>query len=406
MPSFAYEAAGPDGAIGRGVVEAPNRSAAVERILALGRTPVRIVEQGEAAPASFVGGARFLPIWGLAEQRLTLLQEFGTLLRAGLGVERALLAMQALSSSARTKAALQNLLEGLRAGEPLSVAMRRADQLFPDATRRMIVAGEASGRLPDVMKRIADAEARNKELKDRAVSAMIYPALLVVVMFAVLVMIFTVVVPRLEPLFAQSGEALPWPAAILLAISGFFNAYGTPFAIVLVLILVGLVYALRQPGARVAIDRWALRSRLLLDIPRRFYGAQFGRNLSMLLEGGMPLNRALETAQSAISNTHIRQRLAGAVELVRQGRTLKSALEVTDVLPRAIVEFAAVGEETGKLPSMMSEAADILDRDVQTKLDRLSALLLPAVTIFLGLVVAAIMSGVVTGILAANDLAL
>ncbi|MBP6012578.1 MAG: type II secretion system F family protein [Alphaproteobacteria bacterium] len=406
MPSFAYEAAGPDGAIGRGVVEAPNRSAAVERILALGRTPVRIVEQGEAAPASFAGGARLLPVWGLAGQRLTLLQEFGTLLRAGLGVERALLAMQALSSSSRTKSALQNLLEGLRAGEPLSVAMRRADQLFPDATRRMIVAGEASGRLPEVMKRIADAEARNKELKDRAISAMIYPALLVVVMFAVLVMIFTVVVPRLEPLFAQSGEALPWPAAILLAISGFFNAYGTLFAIVLVLSLVGLVYALRQPGARVAIDRWSLRSRLLLDIPRRFYGAQFGRNLSMLLEGGMPLNRALETAQSAISNTHIRQRLAGAVELVRQGRTLKAALEVTDVLPRAIVEFAAVGEETGKLPSMMGEAADILDRDVQTKLDRLSALLLPAVTIFLGLVVAAIMSGVVTGILAANDLAL
>ena len=155
-----------------------------------------------------------------------------------------------------------------------------------------------------------------------------------------------------------------------------------------------------------ALDRWSLRTRLLLDIPRRFFGVQFARNLAMLLEGGMPLNRALETAQSSISNTHIRQRLASAVELVRQGKTLKAALEVTDVLPRAIVEFAAVGEETGRLPAMMSEAADILDRDVQTKLDRLSALLLPAVTILLGLVVAAIMSGVVSGILAANDLAL
>ena len=405
MPSFAYEAAGPDGAIGRGVVEAPNRSAAVERILALGRTPVRIVEQGEAGAPS-LGGTSLLLAWGLSTQRLTLLQEFSTLLRAGLSVERALLAMQALATTARTKSALQSLLEGLRAGEPLSAAMRRADQLFPESIRRLIVAGEASGRLPDVMKRIADAEARNKELKERAISAMIYPALLVVVMLGVLIMIFTVVVPRLEPLFAQSGEALPWPAAILLAVSWFFNSYGMVLAIVLALCLIALLYILRQPGTRVALDRWVLRTRLMLDIPRRFFGVQFARNLSMLLDGGMPLNRALETTQSAISNTHVRQRLAGAVELVRQGKTLKSALEVTDVLPRAIVEFAAVGEETGRLPAMMNEAADILDRDVQTKLDRLSALLLPAVTIVLGLVVAAIMSGVVSGILAANDLAL
>ena len=405
MPSFAYEAAGPDGAIGRGVVEAPNRSAAVERILALGRTPVRIVEQGEAT-AGFGTGASLLPAWGIAQERLNLLQEFSTLLRAGLSVERALQAMQALSASTRTKAALQNLLEGLRAGEPLSAAMRRTDQLFPESIRRLIVAGEASGRLPEVMKRIADAEARNKALKERAISAMIYPALLVVVMLGVLVMIFTVVVPRLEPLFAQSGEALPWPAAILLAVSWFFNAYGTILGVLLAIGLVGLLYVLRQPGTRVMLDRWSLRTRLLLDVPRRYFGVQFARNLAMLLEGGMPLNRALETVQSSIANTHVRQRLAGAVELVRQGKTLKSALEVTDVLPRAIVEFAAVGEETGRLPAMMSEAADILDRDVQTKLDRLSALLLPAVTIVLGLVVAAIMSGVVSGILAANDLAL
>ncbi|NOT41708.1 MAG: type II secretion system F family protein [Alphaproteobacteria bacterium] len=405
MPSFAYEAAGPDGAIGRGVIDAPNRGAAVERILALGRTPLRVVEQDTSGATGFAT-ARLLPEFGLAADRLGLLRELGTLLQAGLGVERALLAMQGLTTRRRSKAAAQAMLEGLRAGEPLSGAMRRAGSLFAEPMRRLVAAGEASGRLPDVMTRLAVAEARNKELSDRAVSAMIYPALLVIVMIIVLAIIFTSVIPRLEPLFAQSGDALPWPAAVLLGVSQFFNAHGTLVVVALIAALGGLIYLLRQPAAQVALARWSFRSRLLLDIPRRMHAAQFGRNVAMLLNGGMPLNRALETAQAAVGNVHLKQRLSGAIELVRQGKSLKAALEASDALPRAIMEFAAIGEETGRLAPMLNEAADILDRDVQTNLDRLSALLLPAVTIVLGLVVAGIMSGVVSGILAANELAL
>ncbi len=404
MPSFAYEAAGPDGAIGRGVIDAPNRSAAVERILALGRTPVRIVEQDGAA-AGFAP-TRLLPEFGIANDRLTLLREFGTLLQAGLSVERALTAMQSLTTRTRAKRAVQGMLEGLRAGEPLSGAMRRAGALFPEPMRRLVAAGETSGRLPEVMARLAVGEARNKELSDRALSAMIYPALLVVVMIIVLGIIFTTVIPRLAPLFEQSGDALPWPTAILVAVSQFLNAYGTVFFIAVVAALGALLYGLQQPGVQVALGRWALRSRLLLDIPRGMHAAQFGRNVAMLLSGGMPLNRALETAQAAVANVHLKQRLSGAIELVRQGKSLKAALGASDTLPRVLVEFAGVGEETGKLGPMLDQAADILDRDVQTKLDRLSALLLPAVTIVLGLVVAGIMSGVVSGILAANEIAL
>lgn len=404
MPSFAYEAAGPDGAIGRGVIEAASRSAAVERLLASGRTPVRLVEHdGASAPPET---ARVLPAFGIAGERLALLREFGTLLQAGLSVERALTALQGLTARARSKSAVQALLAGLRAGEPLSVAMRRADVLFPEPMRKLVAAGEASGRLGDVVTRLAAAETRNKELSDRAISAMIYPALLVVVMLIVLTIIFTTVVPRLAPLFAQSGDALPWPAAVLLGISQFLNGYGTLSAIVAGVALLGLLYGLRQPAARVAVGRWLLKSRLFFDIPRGMHAAQFARNVAMLLNGGMPLNRALETAQAAIGNVHLKQSLSGAIELVRQGKSMKTALEASGALPRILLEFAGVGEETGRLAPMLDQAADILDRDVQTKLDRLSALLLPAVTIVLGLVVAAIMGGVVSGIMAANELAL
>jgi len=406
VPNFAYEAASPGGAIVRGVIDAPTRSAAVERILAQGRTPTRVVEQSGDAPSTSAERRSLLPAWGLAADRLTMLRELSLLLRAGLSVERALVAMQGMTTKPRVKHVLQSLLDGLRGGDALSSAMRRADHLFPETTRKLVAAGEASGKLPDVMTRLATTAERTAQLRERVVSALIYPALLVIVMFAVLVVIFTVVLPRLEPLFAQSGAALPWPTAMLLAISGFFNAYGTFVAVVLVALLIGGLYAIRQPEMQLRLDRYATRTRFLLDIPQNYAAAQFCRNLGMLLDGGLPLNRALESAEGAIANRHMRRQAAKVSDAVRQGRPLKAALESAAVFPRLTVEFAAVGEETGRLGAMLNEAADILDGDVRTKLDRLSALLLPVVTIVLGAIVAAIMTGVVSGILSANDLAL
>jgi general secretion pathway protein F len=214
------------------------------------------------------------------------------------------------------------------------------------------------------------------------------------------------VLPRLEPMFAESGAALPWPAVALLAVSHLFNDYGLVLALGSAGLFAMLLYTLRQTWAQVALDQHTLQAGYLLKIPQHYQAAQFCRNLSMLIDGGMPLNRALETAQDAVTNSFVRHRLGQVIGKVKHGRTLKSAIEEAGVFPRIVVEFVAVGEETGRPGPMLHEAAEILDRDVQVKLDRLSALLLPAVTIVLGLVVAGIMSGVVSGILAANDLAL
>lgn len=406
MPTFVYDATSATGGATRGTIEAPSRGVAVERLLAQGQTPVRLVEQTGGAGAGTAASGRLTPLFGLASDRLEILRELSLLLRAGLGVERALIAMQGLTTKARVRAALSQMLDGLRGGEPLSAAMQRAGHLFPETVRKLVASGEASGRLPDVMARLAETHARSRELSDKVVSALIYPALLVVVMLGVLVVIFTVVLPRLEPLFAQSRDALPWPTAVLLAISYFVNGYGWWL---LVAIIVGAVVtgqALRRPETKLALDRFALSSRFTLDLPRRYQAAQFCRNLAMLIDGGMPLNRALESAEAAVSNRFMRGAMAKLLDDVRQGRSLHAALEGTQVFPRLAIEFAAVGEETGRIGAMLNEAADVLDRDVRTQIDRLSALLLPAVTIVLGAIVAVIMTGVVSGILAANDLAL
>lgn len=408
VPKFAYEAANPEGGIARGVVEAPSRSAAVERILARGATPVSLKEHADGAapahgPAFSIGD--LLPRMFAASDRLAIVRELATLLRAGLSVERALVVMQELARSPRLKATLSRLTDALRGGQPLSAAMAAADEIFPESMRKLVAAGEASGRLAEVMARLSASLSRTKGLRDRAVSAMIYPALLTVVMISVLIMIFTVVLPRLEPLFEQAGKALPWPAAVLLAVSHVLKDYGLVIVALLIAGVAGLIWLLRQAEVRLALDRWQLRTRLLLKLPLRYQTAQFCRNLGMLLDGGLPLNRALEATQAAVANRFMRASLTGVLDAVRQGASLKAAMARADIFPPLALEFAAVGEETGRLATMLTEAADIFDAEVQTRLDQLSALLLPVVTIVLGLFVAAIMTGVVTGILAANDLA-
>jgi general secretion pathway protein F len=405
MPNFSYEAASADGHIVRGVLDAPSRASAVERLLAQGQTPIHVSEAGEGGRRSWRGAAALFPRLSLESERLALVRELSILLRAGLTVERALMAMHGAMANVRLKALLARLTEGLRAGQPLSSAMAQAPDLFPDAMRKLVAAGEMSGRLPDVLTRLATAQARNKELRDRAVSALIYPALLTMVMFFVLIMIFTVVIPRLEPLFVQAGNELPWPAVILLAISHFFNSFGLLVTVLLIAALGAALYYLRQPHMLLALDRAAVTSRFVLQLPLRYEAAQFCRNLGMLLDGGLPLNRALEAAQAASSNRFVRERLNVVLDGVRQGASLKAAIGRMAVFPPLMIEFAAVGEETGRLPAMLNEVANIFDGEVQTRLDRLSALLLPTVTIALGLIVAVIMTGVVSGILAANDLA-
>jgi general secretion pathway protein F len=406
VPVFNYEAASKDGSLTRGAIEAPTRSLAVEKILGQGQTPIRVTEQAGG------GAVRLLPALAMptamasTRTRVTLLQELSVLLKAGLTVERALATLVALSSNQRTRDLIESVLESLRGGEPLSGALRRGGEMFPEPMRRLVAAGEASGRLPEVIMRIAESEVKSKRLSDKVISAMIYPALLVVTMLAVLTLIFTSVLPQLEPLFEESGAALPWPAATLLAVSHLFEQFGMAIAGILVLMLAASLYLLRQPATRIALDRHAITARYLLNIPLYYQSAQFCRNLAMLVEGGMPLNRALEAAQQTISNSYMRSKLGAVIGRVKHGRTLKSAMEEASVFPRIAIEFVAVGEETGRISPMLQEAAEIFERDVETRLERLSSLLLPAVTILLGLIVAGIMSGVVSGIFAANDLAL
>jgi general secretion pathway protein F len=399
---FAFEAVDRSGALVRGQIEAQGRALAVEQLISSGQTPVSLVEHSvkTAGLENLLAVARFD-----RPNLLNMIRELSSLVGAGLALERALAVMEGLAASPATAHAIGQVRGQLQAGEPLSRGIR---PLLPSGSahiEHLLAAGEASGHLPAVLQNLTRNLERQKHLRDRLISSLTYPAFLVLTLFAVLWVVFTSVLPRLAPTFAEAKAALPWPTAVLLEISEFLQAYGIFVVVALMAAMLGTLWALRREPVRLAVDKFLLTSRLFLRVPSEYEAARFSRNLETLLGGGLPLDRALRAARAATANRWFKQQTQTVLELVEGGSSLKSALAASSVLPSIVIEFAAVGEETGKLAKMLGEGADILERDVETRLDRLTALVLPVATLTLGLVVAAVMAAVVSGLLAVNDLA-
>jgi general secretion pathway protein F len=399
---FVFEAVDGDGAVVRGHLEAPVRSVAIEQLLSAGQTPLVLKEKGgrPGRLPDFAG----LPEFGGGDL-LAVVRELSSLLKAGLPVERALVLLQNLGGSRRRSLRVAQMLERVRAGESLSQALRILIPSGSSHIEHLVAAGEASGHLPAVMARLANNLQRAKLLRERVISALTYPAFLVCTMVVVLWLIFTTVLPRLVPLFSEARAGLPLPTRILLVISQFLQSYGALLLVAAGLLTFTAIYALRQAPVRLSFDRFLYTTPLLLRIASEYESARFCRNLETLLAGGLSLDRALSAARSASANRWFCERTAKIQEAAEQGAALKTAFASAAALPAIVVEFAAVGEETGRLATMMGEGADLLERDVEVRLDRLTALILPIATLAMGLLVAGVMAGVVTGLLAVNDLA-
>jgi general secretion pathway protein F len=401
MPRFAFKAIGPTGLLVSGSLDAQSRAFALDELIASGQTPVSIRElvpsTGLTARLGGFAGGSF-------DYRL-FLRELGILLGAGLSMERALKVLVDIAPNGRQAMRVGQILERVRAGAPLSQAFASLVREAPAHIARLLAAGEASGKLAGITAKLSASLDRAKALRDKLISGLTYPGVLVLTMAAVLWIVFTTVLPRLVPMFQDAGAALPESTSILLSVDLFLNSYGWLVSLLAVLCVVLSILALREPRVRLAADRWVLTSRLLLGIPARYEAARFCRNLQTLLEGGLSLENALALARGGSSNRWLDRTLVHVQQDVADGQHLRTALAKSKVLPSLVVEFAAVGEETGRIAPMMGEVAQILDRDVETRLERLSALVVPLATLLLGAVVAGIMAGVVSGILAVNEVA-
>ena len=405
MTTFRYTAIGAGGKRLAGVMDASTEAEVIARLQRQGTMPVRTERADRAARWSGLLQIDLGARRGLRKQDVAdLIRELATMLSAGQDLDRALRYMQETAPT-RVRATVTGLRDAVRDGSPLSVAMSRYPATFPAMHVGLVRAGEAGGNLGPTLARIADLLDRQRALAATVTSALIYPAVLFVAMIGAVTLLLTEVLPQFVPMFQQSGVALPASTQLLIAAGDFVQRDG------LFLLLAGLVLAfvarvaLRQNRFRLMIDRVMLRLPVVGGLIKEVAAARFTRVLGTLLQNGVALIPALAIVRDAMGNRAARSAVEQASVTARGGGSLSRELDAAAVFPARSIHLLRLGEETAQLGAMALRAADIHEEKTRLATQRLTALLVPAMTILMGVAVGGIVASLMTAMLSLNDLA-
>ena len=328
-------------------------------------------------------GARKLNL----EQFLVFNQQFVTLIRAGLPILKSLELLKDNIRNARLKEAINAVHESVRDGTPLSEAFRDQN-LFPPIYVTSVMAGEKSGSLPDVIDRYVQYQKVTLAVRKKIIVSLIYPAVLVVLVLALILFLVTYVVPEFAQLYDSMNAPLPGPTQVLIAVGVTFSENFWPIILGVAALIGGVVWWVRTGPASETFDKVKLRTPVVGAIWTKYQVSQLCRLLSTLLEGGIPLMSALETTGDSLGSRLMREAIAGVRTKVKEGRALSSSLQETGIFPPLAIEMIQVGESTGALPQMLNSVAEFFDEDVSNAMAAALSLVEPAIMIFMGIFVA------------------
>jgi general secretion pathway protein F len=401
---FLYKAIDITGELQKGRLQAASRSAAATELSRMHMVPVDLRAASNRIPEWLT---RPLRLQGHLSTRdaVTFTHGLASLLKAGLVLDRALHIIGATTERRGIRRLCVDLERRVRAGSSFADALSEHQGLFPPYYIAMASAGELGGSLAEGLERLGAFVERAAAIRERIVSSLIYPAMLAGMILVTMVLVLTVVLPRFRSLFQESQAQLPWATRAVLALGDFVGAYGW-FCAAGVAIGAGWLYrAWHDPtrGPRLALR--LLQTRWTFGLIAKTQTSRFLRTIGTLSRSGVPLPQATSVALGMLQNRALLAAGRHVHTRLKEGLNLSLLLDRGEVFPKAAVQLARVGEETGRLDDLLIEAADTLDRESQGTIDRLLSVLVPSITIVMGAIVAALIASVLVGILSLNDLA-
>ena len=402
MPQFSYKAIAQDGKARNGIIDADGLELASRQLRAQGLTLLKL-EAGSSAAG--LAGDKVSGKPPSRQDILSMTSELAVLLRAGLPLDRALKVLIDMAAQPQMNQLLNELLRAVKGGKPLSQAMQSYQQVFGTFYLSMVRAGEASGQLAQVLNRLVEYLQTAKENRDTVISALIYPAILAVVMVLSIVVMLGFVVPQFETLFEDMGDALPMITQIVISSADFIKSYGL---IVLVLFAAGAAYWRKwssTEAGKISLHRRILKLPLAGGIIFEFEVSKFARTVGTLIGNGVSLLKAISIAIGTVDNKVIKEALEVLPPAVKAGKRMSVALEETRMFTPMVIQMIRVGEESGSLDEMMLELATVFDSHVQSGVKRGLALLEPVLILGMGFTIAIIIIAILMGILSVNDLA-
>jgi general secretion pathway protein F len=406
MALFRFEAVAASGELIRGEMEAASQAEVVERLQGLGHLPIRADSTAGSVLARWLRRDLFRRRTMPARDLALLTQQLATLLQAGLGVDRALEIAATALDRAHDRERLGDVLERVRGGSTLADAIAAQPGMVPKFYVGMVRAGEAGASLDRTLRHLAAFLERSHAVREQIRSALIYPAIVLVAGSISVALLFGFVVPRFRPLFEQAGTALPFAAQLVLGVADFMEAWGWWLLLALLALGFGAAAWVADPARRAGWDRRMLRLPVLGALATKLEMSRLARTLGTLLQNGVPPLGALAIARETSRNAVFAAALDDVAERVKEGKGLAEPLAESGVVPPLAVHLVRVGEETARLEEMLLKIAEIYEEDSRRGIERLLALLVPGITVLLGLVVALVVGSILSAVLSAYELAL
>lgn len=401
MAVFDYVAIGADGKRATGVITADSPRAARKELRLRQLSPLDVKEARQKSTG------RSGQSGSLSGNDLVLVtRQLAMLIKSGATVEEALGAIAGEAEKPSTRRVLMGVRGNVQEGYSFSEALSQASKAFPPYYRAVVSAGQSSGRLGEVMERLATHLEKSRKLRNKLLSALIYPAVLATVAMIVVVLLLIFVVPAVIEQFETLGQELPPLTNAVIGISEFMRGWG-----LLVVPLIGfgiwlLRGVLRTPVVKLGWDRFVLRVPLLGRVIKSANAAQFARTFATLSGSGATVPDALIAAKGSVGNEVFRQAAVKVRRQVEEGQSLNRAMRATEVFPPMLVHMVASGERGGDLPAMMGRAADYMEEELDSNATVALGLLEPLLIVLLAGVVALIVLAIMLPILQLNTMAI
>jgi type IV pilus assembly protein PilC len=416
MPRYNYVALDTRGQEASGLVEAASTNAAITQLRQAGYFPTSVIEEAISSPDGQEARQRAAKTAGITKPRakkgivlfqrkkvkskilMIFTRQLATLIDSGLPLLRSLNVLTKQERDKVLKNTINKVADAVQNGSTFSDALALHPRIFNDLYVNMVKAGEVGGVLELVLNRLSEFQEKATKIKNKIISAMVYPIIVMTMAVGILCFLLVFIVPKFEMIFHEllGNKPLPPVTQFVIGASDFMKNHG--------LILLGIGVAVvalykfigRTRGGRLVIDSFKLRMPLFGNLNRKTAISRFARTLGTLVTSGVPILQALNITRETAGNAAIAAAISQVHDSVKEGESIVQPLEASRAFPPMVVSMIDVGEETGKLPEMLLKIADVYDDEVDNAVAALTSMLEPIMIVFLAVIVGTIVLALFT----------
>ncbi len=374
------------GKIVKGDIQAENEQFAGRLLLDQGYIPLSVTEEG----SGIFGGATHVT----GKDRIMFTRQLSTLIGAGLPIAASLSTVAEQTNGKGMRVVIEEILSSVESGKSLHESFSQFPDIFNGVYLALIRAGESSGNLDVALQRLADQEEKDAAMLSKIKGALIYPAIILVVIIAVLVFMMTTVVPHVKDLYEDMDEELPALTQFLVNVTDFFGSFWWLVLIVIVAISAGAFYFLKKtPTGRTVADGFKIHVPVFGGLFRKLYVSRFARTLEMMLATGVPMLDSVKISIDAVSNKVVEAEYGKSLEAIKGGKPLSASLADLDYMLPLVPQMSSIGEESGKIDEMLGKAAKVYENELDEQINNISTMIEPILMVLMAGMIGVVVGG-------------